>query len=119
MIVRTSTPEQTFEFAAGTFDDAVCVWVTYKQGAYKLRKTWYGNDNGSTDTGIEIDDDVVIVTLSQEETKNLRHKLRLQAQVKWIDSAGKVYPSEIVGLDVDEILDDDLMEGGSNENDSE
>lgn len=118
MIVTTTTGQQTIEMDEGTFTNAVEVWATYRQVAFKLRKKWYGNDDANTDSGIEIENDTVIVTFSQNDTKNMRHELPMRMQLKWLDSEGNVDSSEIVPFDVGEILDDELMEGVSDENDS-
>ena len=110
-IIRTTTPSQTLEFPEGTFNDAVQVWVMYKQRAYTFTKKWYGSDDDRTDSGIEIEGDVITVKFTQEETKGFRSALPGHVMVKWLNGDGDIMSSDDCPFDVAEILDDSTMEG--------
>lgn len=99
-MIRGTTPTLRFKVEGADFSEVATLYITLKQNTKFLEKHL-------EDT--EIDDDTLIISLTQEETLQFQ-KGAIQAQVRFTNSDGKAYATNIISFMVDPILLDGKIE---------
>ena len=98
---RTTTPTLRYNFSGAAPDDFAVIVITISQyGKTVIQKQ---------KEDCMIDENVVTVDLSQEETKRLKEG-RASTQVKAVTSGGKAFVSKIIVFTVEGVLDDNIVE---------
>ena len=101
---RVTTPTHRFTLPIST-DECDVIQITYQQGKTKLIK---GFRDGETDPGVELDEDVVLVNLTQEETKAFDTG-DVDIQLRALTSGGKAYASQHFRVGVSRVNTDDIL----------
>lgn len=96
---RYSTPTLTIETDIDDLSSMDALWVSFKQDKKILRKT---KDN------LEIENNIIKVELTQEETGIFSAYDSLKMQVRWL-KAGKSGGSNIVSFSLNDVLEDEVI----------
>lgn len=101
----TTTPVHTFNLPIDTSLLAK-IKVTYRQGGYKRLEKLY--ENGVLPDGMTLDENTVIILLTQEETRLFSAgEAEVQIKVKSLDS--KVNASQKFKFKVSDVLDNEIL----------
>lgn len=101
---RVTTPTQKFRLPFDTSECSV-IQVTYIQEKKKLVKEYR---DGELDPGMSLDEDVVQIDLTQEETKGFDVG-QADIQVRVLTQAGKVYASQHFDVGVSKVNSEDIL----------
>lgn len=101
---RVTTPHHTFKLPLDTSECEV-IRVTYKQGCKKLLKTY---EDGVASPGMTLDEEYVVISLTQEETKQFE-KGAVDVQLRALDNSGKAHASDHYKVGVGEVNDEEIM----------
>lgn len=105
---RVSTPTDTFKLP---FNTSICsvIQVTYKQDNSAIVKTY---KNGTVPDGMTLDDEYIVIRLTQAETKQFKAEEFVNVQVRVLTNAGDSFPSKIFKTYVDEVLNEEILLNG-------
>ena len=101
---RVTTPEHVFTLPEDSSAYAV-IQITYKQGSKKLVKLCRG---GEVPSGVSISGSTVVVTLTQEETKQFSAREAL-VQVRVLTQGGKALASKRFPVEIEEVNSEDIL----------
>lgn len=100
MIYKGTTPTHTFEMPFDC-ENLIAFTITYAQnGAVVLKKT---KDDCS------IEENVISVHLTQEDTLLFNEERGVKIQLKVMDESSEVYVSDIITTTAAEVLDDEVL----------
>ena len=107
---KATTPNHTFTLPTDTSEFSI-LRIIYKQVSecgktVKLIKEY---KNGTAAPGMSLDEDIVIIKLTQQETL-LFNEGKVSVQVRGLTTGGDVVDSQIDGVSVVEALDEDILE---------
>lgn len=105
MFYRVTTPQHTFTLPISTSECSV-LQVTYSQGCKKLVKEYA---HGVAPSGMVLDDDMIIINLSQEETKGFSVGA-VSVQVRVLTNGGRAYASKEFNVNVKKVNSDNILE---------
>lgn len=97
--IRGTTPHIRINFKNMQLAEFKSIWVTFSQGCEKFTKTLEDS---------EIDDDAIIIRLTQEETLKLRSE-NVSVQVRALTYADEAYASKIFTFPTSAILKDGVI----------
>ena len=100
---RVTTPQHTFTLPFSTSECSV-IQVTYTQGGVQLVKEY----DGTLPSGMVLDDDTVIINLTQEETKQFKVGT-VSAQVRVLTTGNKAYASSEFTVSVRKVNNDEVL----------
>lgn len=98
-MIRYSTPEIVIS-ADVDLSNIAGFWISFKQDDITLRKT---------KSEVSINQNVVSVTLTQEETAMFIPKKMVQVQLRWIDENEVATGSNIVSIYFDDVLEEEVI----------
>ena len=101
---RVTTPTHTFIMPVDTSDCAE-ILLTYKQGDLSMSKHY---ENGIVPDGMTLDENQVIQTLTQEETKRFKVGFA-NVQIRVLLNNGKSYASQIFKVGINEVLNGAIL----------
>ena len=101
---RVTTPTNTFTLPFSTSECSV-IQISYKQGQNELLKQY---EDGVCPPGMTLDDDTVLITLTQQETKAFG-KGTVTAQVRVLTTGGKAYASQKFTIGVNDVLNEEIL----------
>ncbi len=101
---RITTPTHTFILPFDTSECSV-IQVTYKQDCRKMIKEY---KDGILPDGMTLDEDCVIINLTQEETKAFRVGA-CEVQIRVLTNGGKAYASKIFKVGVTKVNNEDIL----------
>lgn len=101
---RVTTPVHTFKLPVDTSECAF-IQVSYTQGRNQLLKV---DDHGTVDDGVVLDEDCVVISFTQEETKQFKEGV-VSAQVRALLNNGKAYASDKFPVGVKEVNNDEVL----------
>ena len=101
---RVTTPTHTFILP---FDTSLCsvIQVTYKQGKKRLVKEY---KDGIVPEGMALDEDSVIINLSQEETKGFQEGA-IDVQLRALDNSGRAHASDHFKVGVNAVNNEEIL----------
>lgn len=101
---RATTPTHIFTLP---FDTSTCseILVSYRQKKIKLDKHY---QDGTLPDGMSLDEDKVIISLTQDETKQFERG-EVQAQLRVMVN-GDVMASQVFNLKVREVLNEETLQ---------
>lgn len=102
---RVTTPTNSFTLPFST-DECSVIQVTYKQNDKVLTKQY---ENGVCPSGMALDDDTILLSLTQEETKSFS-KGKVTAQVRVLTTGGKAYASQKFTIGVNDVQNEDILQ---------
>ena len=102
---RVTTPTHTFTLP---IDTSTCseILVSYRQGNKKIDKHY---ENGQTPPGMTLDDENVIIHLTQEETKQFKANDFAKAQVRVLTNAGDAFASQLFSVMIGDVLNEEIL----------
>lgn len=106
-----TTPKHTFTLPLDT-GECKTIRIVYKQavkGCGKPVKLIKEYTNGTTAPGMTLDEDTVIIRLTQQETL-LFNEGNVNVQVRVVTNGGDVIDSQIMSVSVVEAADNDILE---------
>lgn len=101
---RVTTPQHSFTLPLDTSDCDV-IQITYKQGDTVLVKEY---DHGTLPAGMVLDEDTVIVNLTQAETKMFSVG-SVSVQLRALTNGGKAYSSKEFVVGVKRVTNDEIL----------
>ena len=101
---RVTTPQHRFTLPFDTSECSV-IQVTYVQNKKRLVKEYR---NGQADPGMTLDEDVVQIDLTQEETKGFDVG-QADIQIRVLTTGGKVYASQHFDVGVSKVNSEDIL----------
>lgn len=104
---RVTTPTHTFIMPIDTSECSV-IQITYKQGCIELIKEY---SNGILPSGMTLDEDSVIIKLTQEETRQFL-KGTVDVQLRALVGSRDAYASDHFKIGVQEVNNQDILTGG-------
>ena len=102
---RVTTPTHTFTLPMST-SSLKEIQVTYLQGEVSLIKHY---QDGIMPSGMSLDDDKVIIQLTQEETKLFAANKNISTQVRVLTNDNEAFASQLFIVEVDEVLSEDVL----------
>ena len=102
---RVTTPKSTFKMPLDSSDCSI-IQVTFRQGKHKLVKEY----DGTLPSGMTLDNDKVIIILTQEETKDFDYG-DAYVQLRALTDGGEAYASESFHLIVEDVENDTVLGG--------
>lgn len=103
---RVTTPTHTYNLPMDTSTLSV-IQVTYKQGAVSIVKQY----QGSLPRGMSLDGKKVIITLTQQETKEFK-AVPVKSQVRVLTNVGKALASQKFTINVEDVLNEEVLFNG-------
>lgn len=97
---RFTTPVHRFKLPVDPADCEV-IQITYKQKCSSIIKEYA---HGVLPDGMEINENIVTITLSQEETEKLKANEMVQIQVRALLGSGVAEASQKINLTVEDVL---------------
>lgn len=101
---RVTTPVHTFTLPIDTSELAE-IQVTYRQGNKVLVKHYQDN---TIPNGMTLNEDHVIVMLTQQETKNFS-KGAVSIQLRALTLSGRAYASQIFKITANDTLNEEIL----------
>lgn len=101
---RVTTPEHTFTLPESISSYKV-VQIAYRQSSFKLVKTY---EDGEASSGMSISGNIVIVSLTQEETKKFK-KGDASVQVRALTSNDKAVASKQFLFTIEDVNNEDIL----------
>ena len=102
---RATTPTHIFTLP---FDTSTCseILVSYRQKKTALDKHY---QDGTLPDGMTLDEDKVIISLTQDETKKF-DRGEAQAQLRVMTNGGDVMASQVFNLKIREVLNEETLQ---------
>ena len=101
---RVTTPTHTFTLPLST-DDYSVIMVTYKQADTTLTKAYQG---GSLPSGMTLDNNKVILKLTQEETKAFESG-NAEVQIRVLTNEGDADASDPIKIVINDVFNEDIL----------
>lgn len=101
---RVTTPTHTFTLPIDTSECDV-IQVTYKQGEKTLIKEY---SNGTIPSGMSLNEDDVVIALTQEETKSFKEGY-VDAQIRVLTTGGKAFASQHFKVAVNQVNNEAIL----------
>ena len=102
---RVTTPTHTYTLPMDTATLSE-IQVTYKQGSVSLVKHY---QDGVAPPGMTVDEDKVMIRLTQEETKAFAAPTPVRSQVRVLTDDGSAYASQQFSIAVGEVLNEEVL----------
>ena len=101
---RVTTPTHTFILPFDTSECSV-IQVTYTQGCHSLIKQY---EDGTLPSGMSLDEDSVIIHLTQEETKSFKVGA-IEVQIRVLTTNDQAYASGIFKVGATKVNNEDIL----------
>lgn len=101
-MIRGTTPVLTFDIGMDPHQ-FVALFVTFEQGNRPVLEKALG------DSGLRLEEESVVLTLTQQETLKMRHNMPCEVQIRARDAAGNALASNIITVTVSEILKEGVI----------
>lgn len=101
---RITTPTHTFILPMDT-DDCSVIQVTYTQGCKQMIKEY---KDGITPSGMTLDEDSVIIHMTQEETKAFKVGA-IEVQIRVLTNSNQAYASDIFKVGATKVNNEDIL----------
>lgn len=101
---RVTTPTHTFILPIDTSECSV-IQVTYKQDCKSLVKKYA---DGVLPSGMMLDEDSVVISLTQEETKAFKVG-SVEVQMRVLTNGGEAYASDIFTVGVTKVNNEEIL----------
>ena len=102
---RVTTPTHTFTLPESTNSYSV-IQIAYRQKAVDLVKQY---EDGTAPSGMELDGNDVIITLTQEETKQFAPG-SAKVQVRALTTQGEALASKIFTIYIDDVINEEVLD---------
>lgn len=107
---RATTPTHTFTLPEQAASYAE-IHITYRQGTDEevTAEVVKHAQDGTIPPGMSFDDKKVIISLTQEETKQFKADDFASVQVRVLTSGGYAYASRIFKIKINDVLNDEVL----------